>query len=614
MHVEDLFRLIDRVLGLDRTPNLVVLLMFTFLTFLLSIVSLYKLHSIKQSNAIEPGTKRVGSPILTLTIYALIILLMAIGMGYSIYKYSIDLLLVLSFIMYIGFLTLTLIFSGVLFKSQRKFVFLLLFFTSSLLYAFFFSSKVLLNGIEASETATDTLQIYYNGHWRFSRHASWYDLAPVDAIVKVFLLHIFGINNPYEPVITTLMYSALAFSMLIFVLAFVRRLYSNTIVAWSLSILLLSINPYVPLIDMSTPPTNFSLVLSMFAIILISMDLITKYATTTSIAIAFVIFTASAILAHPMSIMIPVYLLAIYISMISSNKKSSKYLHNLVVISTAIFLIKFVFTGVSLGAKILVDAIIKGLMAFLLAEEPIDIKMYMGGPTPPKSTLFSFAAFLGLAGAIFFVEFVKLLRGYGSKTTVMILGAGFLLTLAGVLSNFYHPSSRYLAYPGITLCSFQSIIYLNDLFKTSVRSKWRSLLIILIGIMCLATTLSPNAMLEQYNIFTGGRWPRIENFILSSYLIDHVDLGYVIKVFNWLDRARLHIYFTPDILYYGHPYHHIEVLITEKFLIPELINARSYWDFYGGRLFVRYAGYIDPVEIAEGSTIFSGWKWVMVWE
>jgi len=614
MRVEDLFKLIDRALGLERIPNLVVLLMFAFLTFSLPILSLYKLHFNKQSNAIELGTKRVGSSILTLTIYALITSLMAIGMGYSIYKYNVDFLLVLSFIMYIGFLTLILIFPGVLFKSQRKFIFLLLFFTSSLLYAFFFSSKVLLNGIEASETTTDTLQIYYNGYWRFSRHASWYDLAPVDAIVKVFLLHVFGINNPYEPVTTTLIYSALAFSMLIFVLAFVRRLYSNIIVAWSFSILLLSINPYVPLIGMSTPPTNFPLTLSIFAIVLISIDLITKYATTTSIAITFAIFTASAILAHPMSIMIPVYLLAIYMSMISSDKKSNKYLHNLVVMSTAIFFIKLAFTGVSLGAKTLIDAIIKGLMAFLLAEELVDIKIYMGGSAPPKSTLFSFAAFLGLAGAIFLVEFVKLLRGYGNKTTVMVLGAGLLLTLAGVLSNFYHPSSRYLAYPGITLCSFQSIIYLNDLFKTSVRLKWRSLLTMLIGIMCLATALSPNAMLEQYNVFSGGRWPRIENFILSRYLIDYIDPGYVIRVFNWLDRARLNIYFTPDILYYGHPYHHIEVLITEKFLIPGLINTRSYWDFYGGRFFVRYAGYIDPIKISEGSTIFTGWKWVMVWE
>ena len=132
--------------------------------------------------------------------------------------------------------------------------------------------------------------------------------------------------------------------------------------------------------------------------------------------------------------------------------------------------------------------------------------------------------------------------------------------------------------------------------------------------MCLSSILSPNAMIEHYNVFTGGRWPREENFILSRYLLDHVDPEYVIRVFHGLDRAKLYLYFTPDILYYGHPYHHIEVLITEKFLIPGLINARSYWDFYGGRLFVRYAGYIDPVKISEGSTIFTGWKWVIVWE
>jgi len=130
--------------------------------------------------------------------------------------------------------------------------------------------------------------------------------------------------------------------------------------------------------------------------------------------------------------------------------------------------------------------------------------------------------------------------------------------------------------------------------------------------MCLSSVLSPNAMIEQYNVFTGGRWPREENFVLSRFLIDHVSLEYVAKVFNGWERARLNLYFAHDISYYGYPYHHINVLLTERLLIPRLIDARSYWDFVG-RLFVNYSGFVDSIDVSSEDIIFSGWRWVMTW-
>jgi hypothetical protein len=121
-------------------------------------------------------------------------------------------------------------------------------------------------------------------------------------------------------------------------------------------------------------------------------------------------------------------------------------------------------------------------------------------------------------------------------------------------------------------------------------------------------------MIEQYKIFTGGRWPRIENFILSRYLIYNVDIEYVINVFYGREEAKLYLYFAPGISYYGYPFHHINVLLTERFLIPGVINTRSYWDFFGGRLFVKYASYINYTKIMNECIVFNGWKWIMTWE
>jgi hypothetical protein len=542
---------------------------------------------------------------------------MIAGVGSSVYWYKVDTVLILGLVIYIFTLVFTVILTPTLLKRSRRFILTLLFMVSTFLYVFFFSSKVLLNGVEAAETTVDTLQIYYEGHWIFSRHASWYDMAPVDAIVKVFLLLVLGINNPFDAVITTLMYSALSFSLVIYVFGFAKNLFTDSIKGWSIIILMMSIHPYALFIGMSAPPTNFSLVFSAFAIIHISKYFYVIARTDYATLISFTIFTASAALAHPMAIMVPAYLLAVSLAIstyISAKKRISNVIYSSAIISLIIFLIKLVYTGVSLGAKVLIDILLKGLISLLFIEQPIDVATYVGSPNPPpKSTLFSFAGFIGFISAIFLIELIKLMRRKGDKITVFVMGTSLLFIVAGVITNVIISFSRYLAVPGIVLSSFQSIIYLSNITKNYLYSKWKHMLVIMLSIMCLASILSPNAMIEQYNVFTGGRWPRIENFILSHYLVYHVDPRYVANVFYGLEEAKLNLYFTQDILYYGYPYHHINVLLTERFLIPGIINARSYWDF-PGRLFVKYSGYIDYTKFINESIIFNGWKWYMSWD
>jgi len=619
MYVEDLFKFIDRILGLDKISNIAVLTTSFSIIFFLTLLTLYKIKYEHPNYMKQNIFLHKYSMISISAIYLLIVILMIAGMSFSIYLYTIDLLLILGLVAYISILVITIILTFTSSEISSRFSFIFLFVLSTFLYAFFFSSKVLLNGVEASETTVDTLQIYYEGRWVFSRHAGWYDLAPVDAIVKVFLLYVLGINNPYDATLTTLMYSALSFSVMIILFGFAKDLFGNSIKGWGIAILLMSINPYALLIGMSTPPTNFSLVFSTLAILLMSRSIYINAYANYAILIGFMIFTISAILAHPMAIMIPAYLMAVSLAVLIYNSVKTK-VNNLIylssIISIILFLIKLVFTEVSLGAKTLIDILLKGLMTLLSIEKSIDVIAYEGSLNPPpKSTLFSFAGFIGFISALFIIELIGIMKKKeGDKTSVFVLGTGLLLISAGVITNLVTSYSRYLAVPGIVLSSFQSIIYLSNIIKDSSRSKWRNILIILLGIMCLASTLSPNAMIEQYNVFTGGRWPRIENFILSSYLIYSVDPGYVINVFYGREKAMLNLYFTPDISYYGYPYSHINVLLTGRFLIPGVINAKSYWDFSGGRLFVKFAGYIDYGEIINEGIVFNGWKLIMTWE
>lgn len=607
MYVEDLFKLIDEVLNLTRLSLIIILIVFFACVFSITLFTMYMAARERANKGLIEGGQRTR--IFSL-LYICVSPLMTLGLIRSLSDHDIDLLLVVSISLYIVILTLTCIW----FKGFLTFPFVLSFFTSSLLFAFFFSSKVMLNGIEAAETTVDTLQIYHEGHFQFSRHASWYDLAPIDAIMKVFLLYVLGINNPYDPTITTLIYSTLSTSILIFTFAFVKNFHGGFIRNCALAILLLSINPYSLLIEMSTPPTNFSLVFSMFAIMLASKRInnISGSIVDHTLIVSFILLTTSAVLAHPMSIMIPAYLLASLMYLVTShaNSKLTKAIRFLTLISITIFLSKLIYTGALYGASQLVDIIIEGFTTLLIGEGPKDISVYLGGPSPPKSTLFSFAAFPGFIAAVFFAEATRMLRGKrGDKLSVLILGVTLAFAAMAVVTNLATPSSRYLGYPAIVLASYQCMIYLANM---PVRSKWKSMLIILLGIMCLSSVLSPNAMIEQYNVFTGGRWPREENFILSRFLINHVSLEYVASVFNGWENARLNLYFTCDILYYGYPYHHINVLLTERFLIPRLINARSYWDF-AGRLFVKYSGYVYSIDLLNDNVVFNGWKWIMTW-
>jgi hypothetical protein len=128
----------------------------------------------------------------------------------------------------------------------------------------------------------------------------------------------------------------------------------------------------------------------------------------------------------------------------------------------------------------------------------------------------------------------------------------------------------------------------------------------------LFTLFSPNTLIEQYNIFTGGRWARIENFILSKIVVYNVDQHYVEDTYYGVIKTMLYVYFYPDILYYGHPYHQIDVLFTQRFLIPGIINVRSYWDVYN-RYFIAYGGYLNNSMVGASNIVINGWKWVVTW-
>jgi hypothetical protein len=502
------------------------------------------------------------------------------GFVISFYEFTVNILFILGLIMFIVSINLHLIYI-LIFKKTLLYerLLILLFWNLLCLILFFYSAKPLLNGVDATETTADTLQIFIVGHWAFSRHAGWYDFAPVDSIIKVFMIYITGINNPYDPVTTSLVYFASALALLLFLIAFSKKFFYRTFYAYIVAILILSIHPYSLIAQLAVPPVNLALQFSMFPLIIITKTIYNNQINQSSMFLIYSIFVFSAILAHPVSIFILIYIFLSIISFISTkNLPLIRILFNYFIIFLILFLIKLVFT-----------AMLSGVI------------------------FFSFAAFIGFISAVVVLEIFKAYK-YKNYNKMVLLTLLFSLIFIGlgVSLNQILSSSRYLAIPGIMLASFISIIYISYLLSLPSNSVWKYMLFLLVSMIVLFTLFSPNALIEQYNIFTGGRWARIENFILSKIVIYNVDQHYVEDTYYGVIKTMLYVYFYPDILYYGHPYHQIDVLFTQRFLIPGIINVRSYWDVYN-RYFIAYGGYLNNSMVGASNIVINGWKWVVTW-
>lgn len=614
-YIEKIFYSIDNLLSLNKFSVFDILVVSYIFTFIVSLIILYKIISIffEESNIIQ---KRKELSLIILTSYVVTLIFMIFGFAASFYELTVDILFILGLIMFVISINLHLIYM-LIFKENPPYERLLILLLWNLVYLilFFYSAKPLLNGIDATETTTDTLQIYIAGHWAFSRHAGWYDLAPVDSIIKVYLLHVTGINNPYDPVTTSLVFFASALALFVFLVAFFKKFFYKTFYAHIIAILTLSIHPYSPITQLSVPPVNLALQFSMFTLLIITNTIFNNQKNLLPTFLVYSIFVFSAILAHPISIIVPIYIFLAIISFMSiKNLLLIRSLFNYFIIFLILFLVKLAFTAMLPGVITFSVLLSKALEFILNLKFKTDIVAYQGSPNlPPLSTFFSFTAFIGFISAVVVVEIFRAYK-YKNYNKIVLLNLLFSLIFTGLsfALNQILSFSRYLAIPAITLSSFISMIYISYLISLPSNSVWKYMLFFLISITALLTLFSPNAIIEQYNIFTGGRWARIENFILSKIIVYNVDQHYVENTYYGTNKTMLYIYFYTDILYYGHPYHQIDVLFVERFLIPGIINAKSYWDAYN-RYFITYGGYLHNSMIGAQNIVLNGWKWIVVW-
>ncbi|MEM4847580.1 MAG: hypothetical protein QW794_07480, partial [Thermosphaera sp.] len=174
--MEDLLRRIDYMLGLSSIDSLFWLL-FVAVVFFISIL----LSEFFNSRDTLPLRTRYEIYVLTLllAVFSSLFTLCSFIISYlSGYYYNIY--VVLGLIAQIISLCILAILKpdsdmSSMLGYTRRFILHL----STIIIIFLVSGRWLIRGVDAEETSADTLNIYYNGNFQYSRHAGWYDLAPV---------------------------------------------------------------------------------------------------------------------------------------------------------------------------------------------------------------------------------------------------------------------------------------------------------------------------------------------------------------------------------------------------------------------------------------------------
>ncbi|MCR8487096.1 MAG: hypothetical protein NDP22_01620 [Crenarchaeota archaeon] len=431
---------------------------------------------------------------------------------------------------------------------------------------FLVSAKWLIRGVDAEETSADTLNIYYNGGFQYSMHAGWYDLAPVDSILKVMLLRVCGNNDPFSSSETFLISFIAGLSLYILVYIYVKMLSLKYMLP--LIPALLALHPYAFLPGVATTPTNIAIALALASLIMFLHS--TQNSSRSHLIVSRILFITS-LLAHPFTISILIFivacLLAKYFDGSLRSQDVSFFLSTLI-----LWLTKTIYTATLYGVVSIWNSIANGVFQVWERESLISFKN-IGYFNSPKLALASFSASLGIIGGITVViSYYALRRRHVKNCMWLSFSIAFFACFTGVSSFFgaLGGQSRY------TLVPFASLFFFPILFYCKVKhASW--LLKALITFASVLTILAPNFMPDQYSFAMAAKVADRTMFEISAFLFEKLDPIFVINRFQGTSDMRLYINqkskFIRNMGEAG--------LIVDKLILRGVVSARSYWNFVG---------------------------------
>lgn len=563
--LESLLRRIDSVLGLTSLP--LVLWLLYVMVFFLAITIYVELLKKPSSLPYRVNKKqRFSHLILVLLGSSSCLSLLAFIVSYMKgYYYGFHVVLGLISLLIFSLIS-SMFWNSSMYDKKVEFVKRLVVHLSAVTIIFFVSARWLIRGVDSEETSSDTLNIYYNGYFRYSMHAGWYDLAPVDSIIKVILLRIGGNNDPFSPVETFLISFASGLFLYIVVYIYVK---SKPSISYLIPLIpaILSIHPYAFLPGAYVTPTNIAVALALASLTLYMLS--TQTSSKAHLITLNALF-ATSLLAHPFSLTVLIF---IAICLITKYLNGLLRTHDLSFFLSAstLWFIKTVYTATMHGIASIWNSVLNGIL-HVWYRETLIVFRNPWYPEIPRISIASFTASLGIIGGIAVVVLLFMLRGrtinprWIGFSIILFTGFTGLSSLLASLGG----QSRYILVPFASLFSFVVLIY-GEVRGVSPALK------ALIAIAAILTMLSPNFMPDQYSFPMAAKVSDRTMFEILRSLFEKLDPTFVINRFQGTSSMRLYIVqqseFIRNMGEAG--------LIVDKLILSGIVEARSYWDFVG---------------------------------
>ncbi|MEM1868480.1 MAG: hypothetical protein QXY83_06530 [Thermosphaera sp.] len=583
--LESLLRYIDSALGLGDLPVLFWLLYVMIFFFVLTFFSEY----LRKPSISFPGEgKRIS--------YLLVLFSLGLCSCLSLLAFAVSYLNghFYSFHVVLGLIA-QMIFSSALsmfwrapvhdkkVESAKKVIVHL----SAVTIIFIISARWLIRGVDAEETSADTLNIYYNGNFQYSMHAGWYDLAPVDSIIKVILLRICGNDDPFSPLETFLISFMSGLFLYILVYAYVKSKRSlNHLLP--LIPAMLTLHPYAFLPGVYVTPTNIAVALALASLILFLYP--AQNSSRIQLILSSILFITS-LFAHPFAISVLIFIAACLLAQYADGSLRMRDVL-FFTFTLTLWLAKTAYTATIYGVASIWQTIVNGLLQ-LWERESVIASRNVEYLRLPKIPLASFSASLGIIGGIAVTILLSTLKRrtnnprWLSLSIIFVTGFTGLSSLLGALGGY----SRYVFVP------FASLFFLVILFYGEVRNISCPLKT-LITLAAILTMLTPNFMPDQYSFPMAAKVSDKTMFEISRSLFEKLSPTFVVNRFQGISSMRLYVdqqsEFIRNMGESG--------LIVDKLILGGVVRARSYWDFVG-------RGPFDPIQGERGHSMHN-----IVWD
>ena len=562
---------VDRMLGIRELP-LAIYLIFVFgVTFIIALISL-SITSVKRhrSRSFWPSLSNTTTAIVLINI---VLSLVGISLSVNAFHYS---SLAVLFILIIPISFYILVARKTINNKNAGLKTLAL--VLAILTIFVFGSRHIIYGVEEHETTSDMINIVINGYFRWSIHGSHYDLAPLDAILKVMLSYITS-DSIFSPILASIMYTCYGLTALLLVYALAKDVAGSFSYALAATLLAMLSHPYSPMIGLSVPPAPHAHLLAVVALTFVMRSLLGYRALTLIDYFVMIPLVIASLLMHPSSLGLVLYLalIALWLSYRKNLAKHS-YVLLLLALSLIIYLAKVVYTAFATGlvdyTKLLWDYVVNAFGEMKIGTITTRNPGYSG---LPRICLTGFATLLGYLAGLALPILIKTLKRRQLSVVEQIFVVSLLLygafTLASLLTVQGGVSqSRILLNAAQPYMELALVLYLSML----VPKQGKSYILIPLAISVLGTLISPNALPQNYTIPIGAKAATINDHIIAYGFMGLIDKQFFVRLYSTCGSVGriIALQESGDVSYgLGST-----MATVYYFIAPRVVSAKSYWD------------------------------------